>query len=522
MENAVHKIVKGTFLLTAAGFITRILGFFYKIYLADLLGAHYLGVYQLIFPVYAICFTIYGAGIQTAISQVIAAQNGSGRKENSGWKLFCVATGIAMFFAVSLQYLIWWKAEWIALHFVMEPSLAPYLKIMTVFFPFCCLGACINGYYYGIQDARIPAITQIIEQTFRMLFVFGITMLFFQGASPEENCRIAIWGLAAGEISSCIYNVWKISCYFRKNEIEKRSPEQKIYVRGMRSLLWLSSTLTLTRLFITLLNSIESVLLPAMLRKYGYSSEMALSIYGILTGMTLAFLLFPSTITNSMAVLLVPSIAEADAGNDRNMIRKSLFLSVHYCLLLGIFCTGVFLAFGHELGTVIFHSELCGDFLVVLSWLCPFMYLGTTLTSVINGLKKTHISFLITVVSLVVKILFLIYMVPVYGIQIYLIGFLVSQLIQVLFEGIYLAFYLGREREDSGGPDLFHGILLPVMWIIPCCMAAKSSYRWFGSCFQDKYSIIGLGLAGMICLVSYGCGLYISGCLIWKPVPHRR
>lgn len=69
---------------------------------------------------------------------------------------------------------------------------------------------------------------------------------------------------------------------------------------GVYSLVWLASTLTVTRLFITLLNSIETVLLPAMLRKYGYSGEEALSIYGVLTGMTFSFLLFPSTITNSL------------------------------------------------------------------------------------------------------------------------------------------------------------------------------------------------------------------------------
>ena len=69
-----RRLLKGTLLLTITGFITRVLGFFYRIYLADLLGAHYLGIYQLIFPVYAICFTIYGAGIQTALSQVIASR----------------------------------------------------------------------------------------------------------------------------------------------------------------------------------------------------------------------------------------------------------------------------------------------------------------------------------------------------------------------------------------------------------------------------------------------------------------
>lgn len=538
MGTMARKLLKGTLLLTITGFATRILGFFYRIYLADMLGAHYLGIYQLIFPVYAICFTIYGAGIQTALSQVIASEKNQNDNTCSVMKIFRTGTAIALLLAFGLQFFMWWKAEWIALHFVMEPALTPYLRIMAVFFPFCCLSACINGYYYGIQDAKIPAITQVIEQIFRIFFVFGMTFFMMPDATVEENCRIAVWGLAAGEISSCFFNVWKLWKHCR-NGLKKRSFGERFRTgnvlkqgnrasaislqtqdnccsQGMQSLLWLASTLTLTRLFITFLNSVETVLLPAMLKRYGCSSEEALSIYGVLTGMTFSFLLFPSTITNSLAVLLVPSVAEADAAGDTRMIRRSISLSIRYCLLLGILCTGIFMVFGKELGLVIFHNELAGDFLVTLSWLCPFLYLGTALTSIINGMKKTHISFLITAVSLGVRILFLLWAVPVYGMRLYLIGLLVSQLLQVLLELLYLKPYLwagndaetGRTEEDF---DAFRGIFVPGILLIPSAVAAKSSYRWLGSCFSDCYAILYLAAAGMIFCMIYLAGLLLTG-----------
>lgn len=521
MGTMARKLLKGTLLLTITGFVTRILGFFYRIYLADMLGAHYLGIYQLIFPVYAICFTIYGAGIQTALSQVIASEKNQNDNVCSVMKIFRTGTAIALLLAFGLQFFMWWKAEWIALHFVMEPALTPYLRIMAVFFPFCCLSACINGYYYGIQDAKIPAITQVIEQIFRIFFVFGMTFFMMPDATVEENCRIAVWGFAAGEISSCFFNVWKLwkHCRDRSDSGKRklyRPHRQNGCSAGIRSLLWLASTLTLTRLFITFLNSVETVLLPAMLKRYGCSSEEALSIYGVLTGMTFSFLLFPSTITNSLAVLLVPSVAEADAAGDTRMIRRSISLSIRYCLLLGILCTGIFMVFGKELGLVIFHNELAGDFLVTLSWLCPFLYLGTALTSIINGMKKTHISFLITAVSLGVRILFLLWAVPVYGMRLYLIGLLVSQLLQVLLELLYLKPYLWagndaetvRTEEDF---DAFRGIFVPGILLIPSAVTAKSSYRWLGSCFSDRYAILYLAAAGMIFCMIYLAGLLLTG-----------
>lgn len=58
-----RNILLGTIILTLAGFITRVIGFFYKIFLSKVMGSEWLGIYQLIFPVYGIAFTIYATGI---------------------------------------------------------------------------------------------------------------------------------------------------------------------------------------------------------------------------------------------------------------------------------------------------------------------------------------------------------------------------------------------------------------------------------------------------------------------------
>ena len=71
-----YTIIKGTLILTIAGLITRLIGFFYKIYLSNTLGAEKLGLYQLVFPIYGICFTLFASGIQTAISKLVAEENG--------------------------------------------------------------------------------------------------------------------------------------------------------------------------------------------------------------------------------------------------------------------------------------------------------------------------------------------------------------------------------------------------------------------------------------------------------------
>ena len=49
-------LLKGTLLLTLSGFLTKIIGFIYRIFLSQKIGAQGMGIYQLIFPVYTLCY----------------------------------------------------------------------------------------------------------------------------------------------------------------------------------------------------------------------------------------------------------------------------------------------------------------------------------------------------------------------------------------------------------------------------------------------------------------------------------
>ena len=46
-----RELIKGTLILAAAGFAARLLGFFNRVYLANLISNAELGRYQLIFPI---------------------------------------------------------------------------------------------------------------------------------------------------------------------------------------------------------------------------------------------------------------------------------------------------------------------------------------------------------------------------------------------------------------------------------------------------------------------------------------
>ena len=69
-----NPLVFGTVVLTITGFVSRFIGFFYRIFLSRVFGAEGMGIYQLTAPVLALTFALSAAGIQTAISKFVARE----------------------------------------------------------------------------------------------------------------------------------------------------------------------------------------------------------------------------------------------------------------------------------------------------------------------------------------------------------------------------------------------------------------------------------------------------------------
>lgn len=426
-----YTIIKGTLILTGAGLITRIIGFFYKIYLSNTLGAEKLGLYQLIFPIYGICFTLFAGGIQTAISKLVADEHGKQQlisnpdRKNRYQLNRILRIGLSLSFtiATTLAVLVYCNAEFLAADVLKEPSCEQSLRILAFAFPCCSISSSINGYYYGLKRPGVPASTQLLEQIIRVIAVYYMATVFGKGEAGV-TCELAVVGIILGELGSMIFNV--VSLGVTKKPFSQKIRDGKMPV--IRPLTTYMLPLTGNHLVVSILNSMEAILIPAMLRKHGLSGSEALSIYGVLVGMSIPFILFPSTITNSLAVLLLPTISEANSEKDQRTINQTTQTCIKYCMIIGVFSTGIFILFGKSLGEFFFHNAMAGQFLIVLAWLCPFMYIATTLGSIINGLGKTHLTFINTVTGLGIRILFILYMVPDRGIYGYLTGLLVSEL----------------------------------------------------------------------------------------------
>lgn len=247
---------------------------------------------------------------------------------------------------------------------------------------------------------------------------------------------------------------------------------------------------------ITFLQCFEAILVPLVLIESGLSSDDALSIYGILTGMALPVISFPSAINSSVSTMILPTIAGANTNGDKLQVRKTTEVSIWFSLVMGIFFIGFFLYFGDFIGGTIFGHAQAGEYIKILAWLCPFMYLSITMGSILHGLGRTNAAFIHNVIGTTIRLACLWFLVPQVGIVGYLWGLLGSDLVVTLLHGRYI------KKDIHFSFDCVNNIILPVIWML-CSMSAGWLVKYilsFSSFHGRMFRFISSGISGVVLL----------------------
>lgn len=461
--------IKGTLILTLTGLASRLMGFFYRIFLSHTIGAQGVGIYQLTLPVHGIVLAACCMGIQAAISRLCASFAALGKEKESRDALL-LGTFLSVALCGLLSLLVYWRADFVASSLLKEPRTKILLRILAFSFPLSALHSCINSFYYARKKTGIPAFIQLLEQTSRIGSTYMICQILIS-QEKEITPVIAAGGALFSEVvaaAACLMalgldfsreNYRPLGGFLKhlKENAQPKTQSQRgtilhtgtpscdppenntIFTSSLtKEITRIAVPHSVNRLLLTLLSGIEMVLIPQRLLLAGMNQANALSVYGIFTGMALPLILFPATITNSASVMLMPSVAGLQALGHENRIRFVIRRTCESCFFFGAFCTLFFFLFGKSLGIFLFHSETAGIYIRTLAFICPFLYTNTALESILNGLGRPDACLFHNVAGVCIRIGFVLVSVPLLGIRGYFYGMLLSQLILTLLHFIYL------------------------------------------------------------------------------------
>jgi len=419
-----ENIIKGTIILTITTIIIRTIGFVFRIYLANAIGAEGIGLYQLIMAFYMLTVTLATSGISVAVSRIVAEEIAKNKYQNAK-KALKLSLIISLITSGIATVVLFFGAEPVSIYILKDARAILPLKYLAPSLPLLAFSACYRGYFFAVRDVVKPTTAQVLEQIVR-IFVTVYLIKSIRVDNIIYACSAATIGMTAGELISYIYIVFLY--YIDKKYKSKKQNTDKI----LFNMLYISIPVAGTSYLNSALRLLENALIPIKLVASGMEVSSAMSIYGMIKGMVLPILFFPTSFLSSLATMLLPSLSSANVNNNEKHITYTLSKVLHFTSISGILVVSLFMLFPYELGNALYNSTEVGTLIRILSFLCPFMYLNMVVTSVLNALGEQVSSFKINLIESIIKIMMIFFLVPKYGFTAYLFALFITTILNTI------------------------------------------------------------------------------------------
>ena len=107
-----ESFLKGTFILTVAGFVVKVIGSLNWIFVSRILGGEGIGLYQMAFPIYFFAMTVSQAGVPVAIS-IITAERVALKDIYGAKRVFHISMALMLVTGLFFSFMTYFAADWL-------------------------------------------------------------------------------------------------------------------------------------------------------------------------------------------------------------------------------------------------------------------------------------------------------------------------------------------------------------------------------------------------------------------------
>lgn len=226
------------------------------------------------------------------------------------------------------------------------------------------------------------------------------------------------------EIGSFLFTFVLYQLETRKHKVKQ--PEKQNYFKTITSI---SLPVAITSYIRSGLSSLKQLLIPLRLEKSGLTCSEAVSNYGLISGMAMPILLFPEVIINSFSGLVVPEFAYFDTKKAYEKVTYVTERIFRITFLFSIGILGVFFFYSREISFAIYQNFEIASYLKILSPLIFFMYLDSIVDNILKGLNQQLNVMKCNILDLFTSIFFIYFLLPVFGLNGYIIVIYISELL---------------------------------------------------------------------------------------------
>ena len=398
------RFIYNTALLTASGLVMRCIGCAFQVWLAGRIGADGIGLYQLMGSAMGLAVTFAVSGIGFGTMRLVSEQS-----DHAGTAVRCCVL-YALVFGCTAAVLLYRFAEPIGFLWIGDGRTVLPLRILSAQLPFIALSAVFSGYFTACGRITAATVTGFVQQLISVSLTWAL-LHTVPMTDIAKNCACIALAGALSEATGCI--VLAVLCIL--DRVRHPSPNGST-LPLMGRLLGISLPLAVSAYTRSGLSTLQHMLTPAGLRRSGLTAAQTLSAYGIVHGMTLTVIYFPTCILYVVAQLLIPDLTDLQVHGQTARIElrcgKMLRLALWYAAAM----TVLLFVFADVIAVRIYDTQQVANYIRILAPLVPVIYLDIIVDGCLKGLDLQLWSMGINILESAISVVLTWLLIPRFGI----------------------------------------------------------------------------------------------------------
>ncbi|MBQ0124828.1 MAG: polysaccharide biosynthesis C-terminal domain-containing protein [Clostridiales bacterium] len=423
--NRPKKFLTNALILSAAAIFMRTVSVVFGAYVSGKIGAEGMGLLALTTSAYSFAVTLATSGINLAVTRLVSGA----LAENNGYGVLCAVKkciAYAATFGILSATVLYFGADFISERLLSDIRTLKSLKALSFSLPFIAITNVFSGYFTAVRRVYKNALSNVAEQFIKIaLTLFFIARYARRGV--EMACFAVVLGMSVSEGASFVYML-VLYLYDKKKHVSKSGIAQSGKIS--KEMLGIALPVALSAYLRSGLSTAEHILIPRGLEKFGAGSSEALSLYGVVHGMVLPLVLFPSAICATFASLIVPELSElysAYGRRDVGHIKYVVSRSVKFGLIFSVCVSGIMITFADALGEIVYANEIAGKYIRVFGALVPIMYIDTAVDGMLKGLGEQLANMRYNIIDAGASVILVLLLVPRYGINGYVMCVFITE-----------------------------------------------------------------------------------------------
>lgn len=459
-------LIYNSLLMSLAAIVMRTVGVSFSVWISNRVGAEVMGLYSLCTGVWGFALTLATSGVNLAATRTVAEALGVGESEGGGTARAALRRALiyALSFGSAAAILLISGAKLIGTRVLCDARTVMPLRLLGISLPAISVSSALSGYFSAVRRVWKSALAQVCEQAVKIGAV-SLLLMRLLPLGAEYCCTALVLGGAISEIASCAvgYLLYRIDLARHIGKGRSRYSGRE----STRRLLATAIPVSLSAYVRSGLTTVEHILIPAGLQKYGAARGAALAEYGMLTAMVMPVVMFPYAVIYSFTGLLIPEFTAAASLGQRRRISYISGRVWRLTMIFGIGVAGSLICFADELGLALYGSDEAARLIRLLGPLMPVMYLDTVTDSMLKGLGEQVYTMNVNIADSAMSAVLVYLLLPAFGLHGYIAVLYISEIVNFALSAARLL------RVSAMRPQALRWIFSPVCSIIGASTVSK-------------------------------------------------